>query len=226
VSKEKPGLVTFDFDGTLADTWRDIANALNRTLESEGLGVVEGPEVRFWIGDGARKLLERAVPEEYRNVERLDALYADFSVRYERNCLETTELYPGVAECLDRLARQPGIELAVLSNKPGRFLDPIVEGLGLKGRFRLVLGGDALAIRKPDPGVLHHVVERLGLTGVELWMVGDSAVDVETGRAAGARTVGCAWGLRGRDELREAGSDFLVEHASEIPDLILGPRAD
>ena len=212
-------LVVFDFDGTLADTWRDIETALNRTLSEAGLPVVGGPEVRSWIGSGVLPLLERALPEPERSRERIDSLYSVFRVHYERCCLDTTELYPGMEECLDALE---GARLAVLSNKPEYFLERIIEGLGIKGRFDLVIGGDTLEVRKPDPRVLTELIARLGERPEQLFMVGDSAVDVLTGRAAAARTIGCAWGLRGRQELRDASVDVLVEHPSEIPLAVLG----
>jgi phosphoglycolate phosphatase len=211
--------VVFDFDGTVADTWRDIATALNRTLLESGLPAVEGPEVRYWIGDGALKLLLRAVPESHRSGAAIDELYARFADHYERGCLDTTELYPGVVECLAALR---GVPLAIASNKPERFLTRIVEGLGLKQYFSLLAGGDTLAVRKPDPAVLLDLRDRLGTPAEQIWMVGDSAVDVETGRAAGATTIGCGWGLRGREELRRANVHFLVEHPREIPRIILG----
>jgi phosphoglycolate phosphatase len=220
---DRPGssstrLVVFDFDGTLVDTWRDIATALNRTLADEGLGGVQGPDVRYWIGDGALKLLARAVPESHREEERLQALYTSFAEHYDRCCLETTEPYPGVFDCLEELA---GVPLAIASNKPERFLVRIVEGLGLKSHFVAVAGGDTLPVRKPDPDVLFGLRDQLALGAAELWMVGDSAVDVLCGRAAGARTIGCGWGLRGREELRRARVDHLVEHPREIVRLVL-----
>jgi len=181
-------LVVFDFDGTLADTWRDIATALNQTLADAGLPAVGGPDVRFWIGEGAMKLLERAVPEEERDADKLAALF-------ER-----------------------------ASNKPTRFLPRVIDGLGLKGYFRIVLGGDTLDVQKPDPRVLAHLIAQLETRPDQVWMVGDSAIDIETGRNSGARTIGCAWGLRGRDELRDARPDFLVESPREIPPLVLGAR--
>ncbi len=221
-SQSPARLVVFDFDGTLADTWRDIATALNRALAEVKLPEARGPEVRSMIGDGARKLLERALPPDLRSDAEIDALYAGFSEHYDRCCLETTELYPGVESALDELA---GEGLAICSNKPARFLDRIVEGLGLKGRFRVVMGGDALpGVRKPDRRVLEHLRSRAGFEPDELWMVGDSGVDIRTGRAVATRTVGCSWGLRGRDELRAAGPDFLIDHPREIAPVVLGRR--
>lgn len=217
--QRKRRVVLFDFDGTLADTWRDIASALNHTLTEAGLPPVEGPDVRYWIGAGVLPLLERTVPDARGDRALLDRLYGLFREEYDRRCLETTELYPGIDACLAELE---GAALAVLSNKPAYFLDRIIGGLDLKRFFPVVVGGDSLSVRKPDPALVRHVLDRLGVEPDEVWMVGDSAIDVETGRAAGAHTIGCAWGLRGRDELRRAGVDHLIERADEIPALVYG----
>lgn len=210
-------LILLDFDGTLADTWRDIATALNRTLREAGLRAAHGRQVRAWVGEGVGPLIEHAVPEHMRSPERLAALIARFRDHYDRCCLDTTTLYAGIAECVAQLS---GNTLAILSNKPTRFLDRMVTELGLGGRFAAVVGGDVLPRRKPDPAAVEFVVRATGVRPRALWMVGDSAIDVATGRAAGAHTIGCAWGLRGADELRGAGVEFLVEHPSEIPPLI------
>lgn len=215
---EVKALVVFDFDGTLADTWRDIASALNRTLEAEGLPGVEGPAVRFAIGEGVLPLLRRTVPQLAEDPVRLEDLYMRFRDQYESCCLATTELYAGIENCLARFAE---LDLAIISNKPDRFLQPMVRGLGLASRFPVVIGGDTLSVQKPDPQVWHHLRERLAGPHSAAWMVGDSAIDVATGRAAGARTIGCAWGLRGEAELREAGVDHIVRDPDEIPDLVL-----
>jgi phosphoglycolate phosphatase len=210
-------LVIFDFDGTLADTWRDIATALNQTLHDDGLPAAPTRQVRAWIGDGVTRLLERALPPQPRSADHVAALVDRFRAHYERCLLDTTALYPGVADCLARLAGHP---LAILSNKPTGLLDRLVAGLGLAGRFAAVVGGDGAPVTKPDPAVVVHVVGVVGIRPDELWMVGDSAIDVATGRAAGARTIGCSWGLRGEDELRAASADFIVDHPREIPPLI------
>lgn len=210
-------LIIFDFDGTLADTWRDIAIALNQTFREVGLAAARDAQVRDWIGNGLLRLLERAVPESERSPQRIAALYARFREHYDRGCLDTTTLYDGIPECLARLS---GHSLAILSNKPTHVLERIVAGLGLAGRFAAVIGGDALPVKKPDAAAVAHVVRAVGVRPALVWMIGDSAIDVATGRAAAAHTIGCAWGLRGAPELRAAGAEFLVEHPSEIPPLI------
>jgi phosphoglycolate phosphatase len=228
-------LLVFDFDGTLADTWRDLAAAVNRALADAGLPAVHGPDVKFWIGHGVRPLLARAVPDA--DDARLEALFARFSEDYARSSLDTTRLYDGIEACLAACA---GATLAIASNKPEQFLLPMVEGLGIARHFDAVLGGDSLAARKPDPAVLYEVATRVGHDAFRRseqseraewrrqaptsWMIGDSAVDVATGRAAGARTIGCAWGLRGREELARAGCEFLIEHPREIAEIVWGKR--
>jgi phosphoglycolate phosphatase len=215
-----PDLIIFDFDGTLADTWRDIATALNRTLRESGLPEASDQQVRAWIGEGVTRLLERAVPEASRPATSIDTLLPRFRAHYARCCLDTTRLYPGIADCLAALS---GHTLAILSNKPALFLDRIVGALGVAHCFAALVGGDALAVRKPDPALVQHVAHVARAAPDRVWMVGDSAIDVATGRAAGARCIGCTWGLRGAAELRAAGADFLVDHPAEIPPLIGAP---
>jgi phosphoglycolate phosphatase len=212
-------LVIFDFDGTLADTWRDLGTALNRTLREAGFAEVSAPQVREWIGAGLARLLERALPADARAAEHFEPMCASLYRHYEHCCLDTTMLYPGVGECLMELQQYP---LAVLSNKPEGMLQRMLERLGIAGCFRAVVGGDSLPVRKPDPAVVRHVVSVVGVQARQVWMVGDSALDVATGHAAGARTIGCTWGLRGRGELRAAEAEFLVDHPAEIPALIAG----
>ena len=207
-------LVIFDFDGTLADSWRDIATALNHTLREAGMPAAADAQVREWIGDGLARLIERALPERERSPESIAALAVRYRAHYARCCLDTTVLYPGMAECLARLS---GHTLAVLSNKPAQFLHRMLDGLGVAGSFAAVVGGDTVPVRKPDPAAIAYVVRAAAARPDELWMVGDSAVDVATGRAAGARTIGCAWGLRGAAELRAARAEFIVDHPREIP---------
>jgi phosphoglycolate phosphatase len=208
-------LVIFDFDGTLADTWRDIATALNRMLRQAGLPTAADADVRAWVGRGVRRLIGQAIGDA--DPARVESLYPRFRAHYADCCLDTTVLYDGVREALAALA--PRHTLAILSNKPQAFLDRIAAGLGIQPLFAAVVGGDALPVSKPDPATIAHVVASVGGSPPTVWMIGDSAIDVETGHRYGARTVGCAWGLRGRAELRAAGADIVIEHPTALPGL-------
>jgi phosphoglycolate phosphatase len=210
-------LLIFDFDGTLADTWRDIATGLNRTLSEAGLAEATGSEVRDWVGRGVRVLIARAIAAD--DPARIEALYQRFRVHYADCCLDTTLLYAGMRAALDALTVRH--RLAILSNKPQFFLDRIVEGLAIRPLFATVVGGDALPVSKPDPATIAHVVTGVGVApATAVWMIGDSDVDVDTGRAFGARTIGCAWGLRPRAELERAGAEIIIAAPAELPPLL------
>lgn len=213
-----PGdLIIFDFDGTLADSWRDIATALNRTLAEARLPEANSAHVRTWIGEGVMALLCRAAGSA--EGDQLAALHARYGAHYERCCLDTTTLYPGMREALDAMGDHT---LAVLSNKPARFLVRMLAGLGVADRFAAAVGGDVVPASKPDPAAIGYVVGALAIAPGRVWMVGDSAVDVAAGRAFGARTVGCAWGLRGAGELHRAGAEFVIAHPRELVPIIAG----
>lgn len=212
-------LIIFDFDGTLAESWRDIATALNRTLRDVGLPPAADADVRRWIGEGVRRLVEQALPPAERLPDRIAALAGVFSRHYEECYAETTVLYPGIADCLARLR---GHTLAILSNKPSRFLGSLAAHLGIAGEFAAIVGGDQVPAGKPYPAAVESVVAAAGVTPDVIWIIGDSAIDVATGRAVGARTIGCGWGLRGSAELHAAGADHVVASPAEIPPLI-GP---
>ena len=212
----KSTLVIFDFDGTLADTWRDIADAVNATLASAGIPAVDGPSARLGIGEGVLPLLRRHLGPA-ASVSRVHALYDDFARRYEAQTLRHTALYAGMEDALDALG---WAKLAIVSNKPNVYLRRQLQELAIASRFEIALGGDSLPRTKPDPELVRTVVERTGFRSQRIWVVGDSGIDIELGRAAGASTIGCAWGLRGRDELVAAGADHVVEHPRELPPLI------
>src|SRR5205814_1916673 len=107
-------------------------------------------------------------------------LVAAFRTHYARCCTDTTVLYPGIVECLDALSAE---RLAIVSNKPVRFVNTIAEALGIATRFAVVVGGDTVPVTKPDPATVHYVVQTAGSVPDEMWMIGDSAIDVATGRA-------------------------------------------
>lgn len=175
-------LVVFDLDGTLVDSASDIAEAVNRTLVDWSLPRQEETVVRGWIGDGARALVASAFAHAGKEVD-LEEVMPGFMLHYAECLLLYPAVYPGVIETLDEL-RDRGVAVAVCTNKPERFVRPLLDALGLGGYFECIVGGDTLAERKPSAMPLLHVVEHFGLQPAQCLMVGDSATDVQTAQAA------------------------------------------
>jgi phosphoglycolate phosphatase len=209
-------LLVFDLDGTLVDSSRDLAAALNAALArvAPGAPSIALDVVVSFVGEGARILVERSLRHAGVDVAP-EAVLPVFFECYGERLLDTTRLYPGVAEALDAL---DGFPLAVLTNKPGPFSRTILEGLGVAGRFARIWGYGDVAARKPDPVGLLRLAEELGASPADTWMIGDSAIDVRTGRAAGARVAGVTWGLDPAG-VRAASPDRLLGSAAEIPPL-------
>lgn len=210
-------LIVFDFDGTLVDTLHDIADALNAARQEIGEADAALDTVRSWIGEGMDHLIREALPKSRADDAKAHAdLKARYRGQYARRMYATSRPYAGVEAMLDALAAFP---LAVVSNKSEHFVREMVEHFDMTKRFIAIIGGDTLDVRKPDPRVIHHVVG--ARAPGETWMVGDSAVDIATGRAAGAHTIGCAYGIRGRAELHHAGAEHIVDDAPSITPIIL-----
>lgn len=206
-----PAGFIFDLDGTLADSFADIAAALNHTREFFGHPPLPQPEIVRQVGSGSEYLVRALVPvPETRCAEALRF----FLKRYEENALEQTRLFPGVLEVLARYAHCP---LAVVSNKTQRLSDLILQGLGIRNRFRVVLGGDALERMKPDPLPLLHALEVFGLPPGQVAMVGDGLHDLHAGRAAGVITVAVTTGVENQDTLAAENPDHLIDSMAELP---------
>ncbi len=184
-----------DLDGTLLDTRRDLSEGVNRLLESLGLPRLRQEQVLGYVGRGASSLIRRSLDaaDPQGQVPRDDAIYRRFLDHYRAVWLDTTRPYPGVEEGLERLAAA-GLPMAVVSNKPEGPTRVIVEGLGLSRYFGIVLGGDSLPTKKPDPAPLLHAAEVLGVEISHCIMVGDSDVDIEAARRAGCGGLWCSWG--------------------------------
>jgi phosphoglycolate phosphatase len=213
--------VAFDLDGTLADTRADLAAATNHVLRSFGLPEIPPRSVYALVGEGARRLVERALgPAHADSVDEGVRRFLDY---YAAHLLDATTLYPGVADALDALA-DAGVVLSVLSNKPEGLSCTLLDGLGVAGRFRAVVGGDSLPTRKPDPAGLASLA-RLTATPLEaMLLVGDSLVDVATAANAGSAFCGVAWGLD-PDALRRARPPCVVETPAELVALVVDDQA-
>ena len=191
-------LVIFDLDGTLVDSASDIAEAVNRTLVDWSLQRVEESVIRGWIGDGARALVTSAFAHAGKTID-LDEVMPGFMVHYADCLLLYPTVYPGVVETLQSL-RGAGIAVAVCTNKPERFVRPLLDALELGHYFECIVGGDTLPERKPSAMPLLHVVDYFGLQVSQCVMVGDSLTDVETAVAANMPMALVTYGyLRGVD---------------------------
>jgi phosphoglycolate phosphatase len=175
------------------------------------------PEILAFVGEGARLLVERSLRHVGLDLSP-DEVLSVYLECYRERLLDTTDLYPGVADALDALG---GATLAVLTNKPGDLSRAILEGLGVAARFARVVGGGDVPSRKPDPAGLLHLMTDLGATPAGTWMVGDSATDVGAARAAGVRVAGVTWGFHPR-QLREAGPDLLIDDPRDLVGLAAG----
>jgi phosphoglycolate phosphatase len=176
-----PRAVVFDLDGTLIDSLRDIATAINRMRADLDLAPLSVGAVGGMVGEGARRLVRRALPEG-TDKDGLHAALERYLAHYGEVCLDTTTAYPGMAATLAALA--PSYPLAVLTNKGEAISRRILEGLGLLRFLREVVGGDTLPTRKPNPGGLFLLADRLGLAADRLLLVGDSRIDALTAGAA------------------------------------------
>jgi phosphoglycolate phosphatase len=201
-------LTVFDLDGTLVDSVGDLHASVNHALAEVGLPLRSLEEVRSFVGEGARVLLTKAVGARS---DLLEPALASWRAHYEAHLLDRTRPYPGI-DALLAAARRP---LAVLTNKPGGMSRTILEGLGLLGRFREVVGGDEVP-RKPDPAGLLGIMARAGAAARETTLVGDSRHDLATARAAGVEFVAVTWGLTSSEDLVRAGAGTLVDRAEDL----------
>lgn len=205
-------LLVFDLDGTLVDSTRDLATAVNRALARvlPGAPALAVDVVRGFVGEGATLLVRRCLDHVGRTDAPTEALLDAFLEAYGGCLLDTTHLFPGVEETLAWLrARREPPALAVLTNKPGEMSRTILDGLGVGAHFARVLGSGDGSPRKPDPDGLVALMHQFGAAPHATALVGDSRIDVLTARAAGVVTVGVEYGLDPAG-LRAAGPDAVV----------------
>ncbi len=185
-------LLVFDLDGTLIDSRHDLAASTNEMLTSYGARPLRDDEVTAMVGEGARVLVERALAAASLDVDAGTALDRFLTI-YDRRLLDETRPYEGITDLLAWAAvRAP---VAVLTNKPTRHTTRLLEALELARHIRWAIGGDAPFARKPDPAGLRHLIGEAGAAPTRTLMVGDSMVDVETGRRAGTRVCAAAYGF-------------------------------
>jgi len=210
-------LLVFDLDGTLIDSKRDLADSVNAMRAWMGFAPIPDDHVYSYVGDGAPMLVRRALPAvAEEDMPRALRYFLDY---YREHMLDATTLYPGVQEALDRL-HQARVPMAVLTNKPVRFSERLIEGLKLSGHFFRIYGGNSFEEKKPHPMGLERLLEECGAPRDRAVMVGDSAVDVRTARNARVQACGVTWGFQ-PETFADAPPDFVIGEMGELADRVL-----
>lgn len=206
----------FDLDGTLTDTLESLTYSVNKTLREMDLSPITADECESFVGNGARVLMEcslRAAGEE--NMDRLEEAMERYGRIFDANCTYHVTPYEGVKEMLRGL-KEKGIRLGVLSNKPHRQTVKVVREIFGEDVFDFTQGQQEQVPRKPDPAGVLRLLEEMRVTRDECLYVGDSEVDIQTGRNAGVRTISVTWGFRTREELMAAGAGTIIDRPEEL----------
>lgn len=206
-------LVIFDLDGTLLNTINDLGLSCNYALEKAGYKPHPLSAYPYMVGNGVRKLIERAQPEA--SPRTVDEMVGYFREHYDKHCCDTTEAYPGIYDLLRDLTEK-GISLAVTSNKYQKAVQHIVRHFFPDIPFVELLGQEEGRPIKPDPSIVFAVLAAHPTAKSDVLYVGDSAVDIETARRAGVENVGVTWGFSPVSHLRSAFADHIVSTPAEI----------
>ncbi len=211
-------LLILDLDGTLADTIGTIREGVNMAMDKYGYPQKTYEETRKNIGNGGRELIRLSIPKEYSaDSELVDRVLADYEEFYKITYKHCDKCYDGMVETLTEL-KSRGYTLAVLSNKQDMFVKPMVKALLPEGMASVAMGQTDLP-KKPDPTVPLMIARDLGFRPEETAFVGDSEVDILTGKNAGMVTVGCSWGYRPREVLADADADAIIDSPTELSEI-------
>jgi len=214
-------LLIFDFDGTLIDSVPDLADATNTMLIALGKDTYPIDTIRNWIGNGSRLLVERAlvgkiiVLDGELTKEEADQAEQIFFDAYTELGGRKTVAYPDVDSGLKKL-KAAGYTLALVTNKPIRFVPKILQSFGWQDLFSEVVGGDSLTVKKPDPGPLLHVCEALNISVAQSIMIGDSRNDILAGKKANMDTLGLSYGYNYGQDIRELNPTEAFDHFADL----------
>jgi len=221
-----PRMILIDVDGTLVDSVPDLAYCVDELMKALDRPVHGEAKVRNWVGNGVERLVRRALIGQLDG-EPPDGDYARaypiFLELYAENTSKRSRLYPGIREGIDWLKSQ-GYLLGCVTNKAAQFTLPLLEDLGVRDDFAIVVSGDTLPVKKPDPAPLLHAAQHFGVTPAESLMVGDSVSDVKAARAAGFQIVCMSYGYNHGVDIRTAHPDAVIDSLVELRAL-LPPRA-
>lgn len=210
-------VVMYDLDGTLLDTAGEITQAVNRTLAEFGHETVTEEQVRDWIGNGTGWLMKTAWQQTQGPLDApWDKVMERFVVHYEATAGTRSSAFPHVLDTLRR-AREYGVKQALVTNKETRFTERVLQKHGLQDAFDLVICGDSLPVKKPDPAVINHCLAQLGASVGEALFVGDSGIDVSTAKAAGVVCWAVPYGYNLGRPIAEEQPDRIVPDIREVP---------
>lgn len=222
----KPQAVLFDLDGTLIDSAPDIHAATNQMLAALGLPEASLAEVSQWIGNGSKKLVERALQNKYLEFIDADSNATFFNIAWENwndayraNVAKHTAVYDGVEACLER-CEQLAIPMVLITNKPLEFTHNIVRGLAWETRFELILGGDSLQSKKPSPDPLLYACEQLQVSPESALMIGDSKNDIQAARAANMPVIAVSYGYNHGRPVSLESPDFVVASLEQVAEAL------
>lgn len=201
----------FDLDGTLVNSLMDLGLSVNKVLENHYLPTYSIEEYNFMVGNGVRKLMERALKQ---HSDMLEECLKEFYEIYEENCLENTLPYEGIKELIERL-KAKDMKLAVVTNKPHHLAVKIVETL-FPDTFDAIYGQQDFYPVKPSPESTMYALMAMRLSKEDCLFIGDSNVDIETAINTDMESAGVCWGFRGEQELIEAGADYICYNPDDI----------
>lgn len=214
--------VLFDLDGTLVDSVPDLATAVDMMLAELEREPAGEAQVRQWVGNGAQRLVKRALTgtmDAEPPTEVFERAFPRFLEHYAQCLTDRSQLYDGVKDALTAL-REEGLSLGLVTNKPERYIGPLLSALEIAQDFEVVVGGDTLAQKKPHPAPLLHAAQQLGAAPDAILMVGDSRNDVLAARSARMRVVCVPYGYNHGEDIQRAAPDALVEDLREIVSLL------
>ena len=211
---KKISLFVYDFDGTLVDTFEDIANSVNLTLAEMNLRSLKHETIRRNIGNGVVNLMTRSLAESGCNdTEKAVSLFRE---HYNRHLLDKTKLYPNGREIVEHFSNKKN---TILSNKPIAFIEKILGAMKFLSPFDSILGGDSLDEQKPNPKGLQLLMKKYNYPAEKVVMIGDNAIDIETGKRAGVITCGVIYGLDDPSSLHDSKPNFLIDNLSDLKSL-------
>ncbi|WP_394224162.1 phosphoglycolate phosphatase [Alteromonas gracilis] len=218
----------FDLDGTLVDSVPDLAKALNLMLNDYQLPTFDEQTIRHWVGNGARMLVERGLrgTSDLKSSDKqgeIDKALEKFLFYYRTLKTKSTVLYEGVHSTLNTL-HEKGYSLALVTNKPSEFIDPILSSFSLSSLFSITIGGDSLSEKKPSPLPLLHVCKQLGVLPSQCVMVGDSKNDILAAKAANMQSIGLTYGYNYGENIATYNPDWVLNSFSEILKLNPNPQ--